>query len=273
MMAGRKRRDGEAGKRPTPKPVLPVGGTIKASTRKQPGGESSKSKAIAFTPETRSFRAVLEPDHTSLKWVIARVPFDTASTWARMIRLRVRGEINGTPFRTSLFPTAGGHGGQVLLVNKTMQRAAGVSVGQAADFTLEPDLEERPAELPEDLKRAFAGDRALLRWAEALSESTRREIGKWLGGVKSPEARAQRVEQLAERLLLAMEGEAETPPILEAAFNRQPRARKAWKALTVAQRRGHLLGIFYYQTPEARQRRAEKAVEFALCAADRSASK
>jgi hypothetical protein len=30
------------------------------------------------------------------------------------------------------------------------------------------------------------------------------------------------------------------------------------------QRRGHLLGIFYYQSPESRQKRAQKAIEEAL---------
>jgi hypothetical protein len=34
--------------------------------------------------------------------------------------------------------------------------------------------------------------------------------------------------------------------------------------MTPVQRRGHLLGIFYYQTAEARERRAAKAVEEAL---------
>jgi hypothetical protein len=34
--------------------------------------------------------------------------------------------------------------------------------------------------------------------------------------------------------------------------------------MTPVQRRGHLLGIFYYQSPEARERRAQKAVDEAL---------
>jgi hypothetical protein len=34
--------------------------------------------------------------------------------------------------------------------------------------------------------------------------------------------------------------------------------------MTPTQRRGHLLGIFYYQTVEARERRAAQAVEEAL---------
>jgi hypothetical protein len=76
---------------------------------------------------------------------------------------------------------------------------------------------------------------------------------------------------MAERLLLTLEGEIEPPPILQAAFQRQPLALKGWEAMTAVQRRGHLLGIFYYQTGEARERRAAKAVEMALCVAKRSA--
>jgi uncharacterized protein YdeI (YjbR/CyaY-like superfamily) len=54
------------------------------------------------------------------------------------------------------------------------------------------------------------------------------------------------------------------PPILRAAFQRQPLAKKGWDAMTQVQRRGHLLGIFYYKEGEAREKRAAKAVEEAL---------
>jgi hypothetical protein len=55
-----------------------------------------------------------------------------------------------------------------------------------------------------------------------------------------------------------------TPPILEALFQRYPKARDGWRAMTPLQRRGHLLGIFYYQSPESRQKRAQKAIEEAM---------
>ncbi len=231
----------------------------------------TRSVIPAETPRSsqQSFRALLEPDHTSLKWVIARVPFDVAKTWSSMRRLRVRGEINGFAFRTSLFPLPGGQPGHFLLVNRRMQAGAGVGVGMEADVVLEPDLEERSAELPGTLTAAFQGDRKLLRYAEALSEPTRREIGKWIAGVRSEAVRSRRAAQMAERMLLAMEGEQTTPPVLEALFAKNPRARPGWKAMTPAQRRSHLLGIFSYQTPEARTRRAEKAIENALEIADR----
>jgi uncharacterized protein YdeI (YjbR/CyaY-like superfamily) len=65
-------------------------------------------------------------------------------------------------------------------------------------------------------------------------------------------------------MMLAMEGERITPPILEAAFQRRPKAREAWRAMTPVQRRNHLLAIFYYQSPESRQKRAQKAIEEAM---------
>ena len=75
----------------------------------------------------------------------------------------------------------------------------------------------------------------------------------------------QRAARMAESLMLAMEGEEEVPPpILRAAFLRQPRAQEGWNAMTPTQRRNHLLGIFYVQTVEGREKRAGKAVEEAL---------
>ena len=220
----------------------------------------------------KSFTALLEPDGTSLRWVVARVPFDVAKAWPHRRRLRVHGEIEGFAFRTSLFPVPGGSG-HVLLVNKRMQAGAGARLGSRVRIWLEPDLEERPAIIPSELERLLNTHRRLLKWFSALSESMRREIGKWVDDAKGPDARRTRAEKMAERLLQAMEGEIEPPPVLRAAFERQPLARQGWNAFTPTQRRGHLLGIFYYESVEARERRAAKAVEEALRAARRQAEK
>ncbi|HEV2323287.1 MAG TPA: YdeI/OmpD-associated family protein [Terracidiphilus sp.] len=214
----------------------------------------------------KSFTALLEHDGTALNWVIARVPFDVGKAWQERRRMRVRGEIEGFAFRTSLFPDPRGSG-RVLLVNKKMQSAAKAGPGARVRIWLEPDLEERPAIIPPELARQLKSDRRLQRWFDALSESMRREIGKWAGDAKGPDARRKRAEKIAERMMQAMEGELDPPPILRAAFLRQPPAREGWFALTPVQRRNHLLGIFYYETAEARERRAAKAIEAALRAA------
>ena len=225
--------------------------------------------------EVKTFTAVLEPLRNGLGWVIARVPFDVQEMWPVRNRLRVRGEIGvekskgeGFPFRTSLFAESSG-GGHFLLVNKKMQAGAKARAGEKVRIWLEPDLEERPTAIPAELEKALKGDRKLRKWFDAMSPSMRREIGKWVEEPKGAETRLKRAEKMAERLLQAMEGEDEPPPVLRAAFQRQPLALAGWSRLTPTQRRNHLLGIFYYETVEGRERRAAKAVEDALRVAAR----
>jgi uncharacterized protein YdeI (YjbR/CyaY-like superfamily) len=211
----------------------------------------------------KTFTALLEPDQTRLRWVIARVPFDPVKAWPLRRGLRVRGEIEGFAFRTSLFPDKRGEG-HTLLVNKKMLEAAKAAVGSRVRIRLEPDMEERVAAVPPEMALALKGDRRLRKWFDALSYSMRKEIGDWVSEPKGAESRQKRADAMAERLLLTLEGEDELPPILHAAFLRQPLARKGWEAMTLVQRRRQLLGLFYYQSGEARERRAAKVVDEAL---------
>jgi uncharacterized protein YdeI (YjbR/CyaY-like superfamily) len=217
------------------------------------------------------FRSLLQPDGTNLKWVIAPVPFSHAKVWKTRNRMRVKGTINGFAFRTSLFGSA--EKGYVVLVNKTMQKGAQAYAGEMAEFTLEPDLEEREATVPPELAKLLKQDKSVARWFEALSYSIRKYIGDSVSKPKSPAARQRQAEQMVERIMLAMEGEQILPPILQVAFRRAPRAKAGWERMTAVQRRGHLLGIFYYQSPEARERRAQKAVDEALRVAGAKSSK
>jgi len=214
-----------------------------------------------MAPKSKRFRAALEQGTRALGWTTARVPFDPSAELKQMVRLRVRGEVNGFPFRTSLFPDA--RGGFYLLVNHAMQAGAGVALGDSAEFRLEPDLDRREAELPDELAVLLDDEPGLRAWYDELTEYMRREIGKWVMSVKSDEARMRRAEQMAERLLATVEGERELPPVIEAAFRVHPKARTGWAKMTAVQRRGELLAVFYYQSVEARQKRVEKLCEAA----------
>ncbi len=194
-------------------------------------------------------------------WTIARVPFDPRKLWPRMIRLRVRGEVNGAPFRTSLF--ADGNGYYMLVNRETQKRAGGVVCGDPVEVALEPDMEARPAELPEILELLLDDEAGLREWYDRLSESMRREIGKWVFGVKSEESQRRRAQQMAERLLATMEAEQELPPLIARALRGRLKAKNGWERMTIVQRRQQLLGVFYYQTPDARDRRLQKLVEAA----------
>jgi uncharacterized protein YdeI (YjbR/CyaY-like superfamily) len=216
----------------------------------------------------KKFRAVLEPLSGGLGWVVARLPFDVEAAWKKRVRLRVKVEVGGQVFRTSLFADAH-RGGHFVLVNKKMQKAAEAKVGAMVDFTIAPDLEERTPEIPPELAKLLKTQKRLTKWYEGLSESTRWEIAKWIHGVKGAEARERRAEQIVERLMLTMEGEKELPPVMEVAFRRTPAARKGWEKMTAVQRRGNLMAVFYYQSPEAREKRVRKVVEDCLRVAER----
>ncbi len=219
----------------------------------------------------KSFQARLERIDSPLKWVMIRIPFDAAKIWGKRGQLKVKGEINGFAFRTSLFPRR--NGGHMMLVNKRMQRGAGAGPGSVAQFRLEPDTEERIITAPVELKRALAEDRSLRRWFDKLNYSMRKYIADWIAEVKSAEARTRRAEQIAERLLATMEAERELPPILQIAFAHNPQAREGWERMSPARRRGHLLGIFYYRDPEARGRRVEKALQDSMEVAQKTTAK
>lgn len=219
----------------------------------------------------KSFQATLERPPSRLGWVILRIPFDAVKIWGKRGQLRVKGEINGFAFRTSLFPT--GKGEHYLLVNKRTQAGANVGPGQTARIRLEPDTEKRKAIVPAELKRYLAEDRGLGSWFDKFNYSTRRYIGDWILQVKSAEARRRRAEQIAERLLAVMEAERELPPILQAAFARDSHAFAGWQLMSPSHRRGHLLGIFGYRSPEARDRRVAKTIEEALALAERKANR
>jgi uncharacterized protein YdeI (YjbR/CyaY-like superfamily) len=198
--------------------------------------------------------------------MVARLPFEVESTWKKMVRLRVKVEVGGEVFRTSLFADAN-HGGHFVLVNKKMQKTAGAGKGAMVDFTIAPDLDERKPSIPPELGKLLKTQKRLAKWYEGLNEPRRWEIAKWIDGVKSAEARQRRAEQIAERLMLTMEGEKELPPVLEVAFRRTPAARKGWEAMTEGKRRSNLMAVFYYQSPEAREKRVRKVVEECLEAA------
>ena len=180
-----------------------------------------------------------------------------------MVRLRVTVEVGGEVFRTSLFPDAGRRG-HFLLVNKKMQKAAAAKPGAKVEFTVAPDLEERKAAVPPELAKILKTERTLAKWYAELSDATRWEICKWMDGASSPEARQRRADQMAERLMLTMEGETVLPPVLEVAFRAAPAARRVWEAMPVSHRRRHLMAVFYYQSPEARQKRVSKLVDEVL---------
>lgn len=187
---------------------------------------------------------------------MVRIPFNSVKIWGARGHVRVKGEINGFAFRSSVFPTGDGH--HMMLVNKQMQKGGRVQPGMEARFRLEPDLEEREATLPPELDRLLKQSKRLQKYFQSMTPYMRRFIASNVTAVKQPATRMRRAEQVGEHLMETMEAEIELPPLLRQAFARNPEAALAWQRLTPLHRRRQLFGIFYYRGHDARLRRIEK---------------
>ena len=210
----------------------------------------------------KSFKATLERIPSRLNWVIVRIPFDVSKIWGTRAKVRVKGEINGFAFRSSVFPTRNGY--HCMLIKRSMQTGANAALGETAQFRLVPDTAKRVAIVPAELQRILKEDRSFRRWFDQLTFSMRKWFCDWITSRKNPASRIRHAEQAAEMLLATMEAELDLPPILKLAFARDPRAFKGWQSMTPIQRRNHLLGIFYCRAPESRDRRISKMLEDAL---------
>ena len=217
------------------------------------------------------FEAKLERLRSRLGWIIAYIGFDAAKVWGLRGQIKVKGEINGFAFRTSLFPTRDGR--HFLLINKKMQKGARAVEGNLARFQIELDREKRTVTLPGELTRVLRQDRSLRRWYDELNHSTRNDIANHISEPKGNDARMRRAEQIGERLLAVMDAERELPPILQLAFARHPQARQGWDVMSTSRKRGHLFGIFYYRTPDAQGRRIDKMLDVATAVAERTPKK
>jgi len=222
-------------------------------------------------PTTKTFEAILERSGDRLNWTIIRIPFDAAKLWGKRGQLRVKGEINGFPFRSALFPT--GQGSHVLMVNKKMQAGGKAVPGNKAKFRLEPDIRPREIKLPEELLRMLRQSKQLQKYFDSLNFSMRRYIAFMVAEGRHAETRRRRAEQIAEWLMEAMEAERDLPPLIHVALQRNPKARIGWELMSPTHRRSHLLGIFYSRNPESRARRLAKAMEEMVAYAEKREGK
>lgn len=217
---------------------------------------------LAKNPVRKDFSVKLEPSGNSLNWVIVHIPFDSPRLWGKRGTLRVKGNINGFEFRTSLFPD--GQGGHIMVINKEMQKGGRVGPGMSAKFRMEPDLDEKAAPGSVELEKALAQSKPLKKFFQTLSPSTRRDIARHVADARQAATRVRRAEQMAERLMETMDAEEELPPLIKKAFWATPGAMAAWERLPPSHRRAHLMSIFYYRDLDSRLRRIEKTVEETL---------
>jgi Bacteriocin-protection, YdeI or OmpD-Associated/Domain of unknown function (DUF1905) len=128
---------------------------------------------------------------------LVELPFDVKEAYGAA-RPKVKATVNDVTLRT----TVSVYGGRSYVgFRKEIQEAAGIRLGDRVRVRIEPDLEPREIEVPEDLARALGKDRAASEAFDRLSYTHRREYVQWVAGAKKPETRQRRVQKAVELLL------------------------------------------------------------------------
>ncbi|MCA1629933.1 MAG: YdeI/OmpD-associated family protein [Acidobacteria bacterium] len=147
---------------------------------------------------TKRFRVLLETDPAGSAATGILVPFDVQKVFGTRARVPVRGNINGFPYRGSIFPMGGGK--HYMIVNAKIRAGANVKGGEPISMTMERDEEPRTVEPSADFARALRGNKQARSTWDALSFTHRREYAEWIEEAKKPETRERRIAKAVEAL-------------------------------------------------------------------------
>jgi hypothetical protein len=142
-----------------------------------------------------SFRALIEllgiNPYVALPRAHLKVLFAAAGRETGAIPVRV--ELAGTSFRQHLVKY---QGTWRLYLNTPMRRAAGKDVGERIALTVEFDPAPRVEPMPPALRRALAVNANAKLAFDVLSPSRKKEIQRYLNGVKTPVTLARNVDKV-----------------------------------------------------------------------------
>ncbi len=146
----------------------------------------------------RKFKAKAEPAGPNGAWCFLAVPFDVAEAWGTRGRVRVKGTINGFPFRTNIQPMDGRH---LITFNKQLQAGAKAKLGDTVAVVMEPDTEEWTIDPPAELAKAFRQSKdAKVLW-DKLAYTHRKEFARWINGARQEQTRERRATKAVGMML------------------------------------------------------------------------
>jgi hypothetical protein len=141
----------------------------------------------------RKFEAVLERPEGTGTWTYLVLPFDTGKEFGTRSQVRVKGTVDGQPYRSTLLPT--GEGGHFLVVKKDIRNAICKEAGEAVEVTMEPDSEPRSVSVPKDLLMAIEGDARAKEAFQKMAHSHQKAYIDWIENAKRKETRDNRIRK------------------------------------------------------------------------------
>jgi hypothetical protein len=123
------------------------------------------------------------------------VPFNVQQVYGTKAHVKVRGIIDGYPYRGLIANMGEGH---MMVVKKEIREAIGKTAGDTVKVVMEIDTEPRIVDVPEDLQQALESNQQVKERFDRLSYTHRKEYVEWIEGAKKPETRANRIQKTIE---------------------------------------------------------------------------
>jgi hypothetical protein len=146
----------------------------------------------------QEFDTVLIKPETVGTWTFFIIPFNIEEVFGLKNHVKVKGNINGVEFRSSLTPR--GDGQHYMVVSKVMQEAAGITKGDKIHVCLEPDTEERLVEIPELIHNIFKEHDEAGKIFDKLSYTRKKDYVDLIMGAKKESTREKRIAQMLEEI-------------------------------------------------------------------------
>jgi hypothetical protein len=126
-----------------------------------------------------------------------RPPFDVPTVFGTKARVPVRGTVNGYPFRSSLCNMGDGH---MMVVNKEMRAGGKCKAGDMVEVVLQRDRDARVVEVPAEIQKVIAANKAAQTTWEALSYTHQKEWVRAICEAKREETRQSRIKKMMDAL-------------------------------------------------------------------------
>lgn len=145
-----------------------------------------------------SFEAVLIRPEGVGTWTYLDVPRAVTENFGTKGQIKVKGTVNGYPYRSTLIPH--GDGSHYLVVGKPIRDQIHAAQGDIVQVTIEVDSAERMVGVPEDLEKALSLSPTAKEVFDQLAYSHRKEYIQWISSAKQPSTRQRRIEKTLEML-------------------------------------------------------------------------
>ena len=125
------------------------------------------------------------------------VPFNVPEVYGTKAQVKVRGTIDGYPYRGSIANMGEGH---CMVVKKDIRQAIGKTAGDTVTVVMDIDIEPRIVAVPEDLQQALDNNPEAKKIFDKYSYTHKKEYVEWIEGAKKQETRENRVKKAVEQI-------------------------------------------------------------------------